>query len=134
MHTISLLLLLPAAAVAQDQKPELPYNANLVIKQPEVGAGNPAFTPSPEVRGMKALADGKVYWVSTDGQSLMAYQANRMVWKADVVAACPAVVGERKIHKVVLGSNTVFVRVGDRTFAEVNTVTGKITPANVQKD
>jgi len=112
--------------MAQDQKPETPYNTQLVVRQPEVGAGNPWFVPSAHVRGMKALSDGKVYWVSTNNQQLMAYQGNRLAWKADVVGACPSVIGQRKINKVQLSPSTIFVTVGDRTFAEVDANTGKV--------
>ncbi|MCI1186441.1 hypothetical protein MON38_03365 [Hymenobacter sp. DH14] len=130
----ALLLALPTAAMAQDQKPEAPYNAQLVVRQPEIGAGSPAFTPSAQVRGMKALSDGKVYWVSSDNRQLLAYQGNRLAWKTDVVGACPTVVGPRAIRKVTLGTQTIFVRVGERTFAEVNADTGKVTSATVQKN
>lgn len=131
---ITLSLLLPNAALAQHQKPELPYNARLVKQQPEIGQGNPAFVPSSEIRGMRALADGKVYLVSTDNKSLSAYQGSRLVWKTDVVAACPKVVGRREIRNVTLSSKTIFVKVGDRTFAEVNADTGKVAVADVQKN
>lgn len=131
---VSLLLLLPSAALAQHQKPELPYNAKLITLQPEVGAGDPAFQPSATVRGMKALADGKVYLVSPDNKSLSAYQGNRLVWKTNVVDACPTVVGQRKIQKVTLSSRTLFVVVGNRTFAEVDTATGKVFVADMQRN
>ncbi|MBF9143346.1 hypothetical protein [Hymenobacter properus] len=131
---LGLLLALPVAASAQDQKPESPYNAQLVVRQPEIGQGNPSFVPSPKVRGMKALADGKVYWVSTDNRQLLAYQGNRLAWKTDVVGACPTVVGPRAIQNVVLSSNTIFVRVGERTFTEVNPDTGKVTSVTLQKN
>ena len=128
------VLALPTAAMAQDQKPEAPYNAQLVVRQPEIGAGSPAFVPSAQVRGMKALSDGKVYWVSADNRQLLAYQGNRLAWKADVAGACPQVVGARKISRVALGANTIFVTVGERTFAEVDAVTGKIKVSEVQKN
>jgi hypothetical protein len=134
IYEISLLLLLPATAMAQDQKPELPYNPKLVIRQPEIGLGNPAFVPSAQVRGMKALSDGTVYWVSTDNKQLLAYQGNRLAWRTDVAGACPTVVGQRAIRNVVLSSKTIFVRVGERTFAEVDADTGKVTSTVVQKD
>lgn len=127
---LGLLLALSMAANAQDQKPEAPYNAQLIIRQPEIGQGNPSFVPSPQVRGMKALADGKVYLVSTDNKQLLAYQGNRLVWKADVVGSCPTVVGPRKISKVQLGPATIRVTVGERTFAEVDTATGRVKVAN----
>ena len=130
----SLLATLPQAATAQDQKPEAPYNAQLVVRQPEAGAGAPAFVPSAQVRGMKALADGKVYWVSADNRQLLAYQGNRLAWRADVVGACPQIIGPRKISKVTLSSNTILVRVGERTFAEVDADTGKTRVAAVQKN
>ena len=132
--TISLLLATPMAASAQDQKPEAPYNAQLVVRQPEIGQGNPSFVPSPQVRGMKALADGKVYLVSTDNKQLLAYQGNRLAWKADVVGSCPTVIGQRTIRNVVLSSKTIFVRVGERTFAEIDTDTGKVTSVVLQKN
>ena len=132
---LSLLLLLPAtAAVAQHQKPELPYNTNLVKQQPKSGAGNPTFRPSPEVRGMRALSDRTVYLVSTDNQSLSAYQGSRLVWKTNVVSACPTIVGQRQIRKVTLRLKTIFVAVGNRIFTEVNTGTGKVIVAEVQKN
>jgi hypothetical protein len=130
---ISLLLLLPSAALAQHQKPELPYNAKLITLQPEAGAGNPAFQPSASLRGMKALADGKVYLVSPDNKSLSAYQGNRLVWKTNVVEACPTIIGQRKIQKVTLSPKTIFVLVGNRTFAEVDTATGKVVVADVHR-
>ena len=130
---VAVLLALPIAASAQDQKPEAPYNDQLVVRQPEIGQGNPSFVPSPQVRGMRALADGKVYLVSTDNKQLLAYQGNRLAWKADVVSSCPAVVGARKISKVQLGPSVILVTVGERTFAEVDTATGKVTLANVRK-
>ena len=130
--TVSLLLLVPGITLAQHQKPELPYNAQLVKLQPEVGAGNPSFQPSAAIRGMKALADGKVYLVSTDDKAISAYQGNRLVWKTNVVEACPTIIGQRKIRKVTLSSKTLFVLVGSRTFAEVNTATGKVEVADVQ--
>ncbi|MFC7669958.1 hypothetical protein ACFQT0_23275 [Hymenobacter humi] len=120
--------------MAQDQKPELPYNAKLVVRQPEVGLGSPSFVPSPQVRGMKSLADGTVYWVSSDNRQLLAYQGNRLAWKTDVVAACSTIIGQPKIRKVVLSSKTIFVTVGDRTFAEVNADTGKVSKSDVQRD
>lgn len=126
-------LTLPAAAVAQDQKPEAPYNAQLVVRQPETGAGSPAFVPSAQVRGMQALSDGRVYWVSTDNRQLLAYQGNRLAWKTDVVGACPQIIGARRISKVVLGAKTILVTVGERTFAEVDAATGKIKVAEMQK-
>ena len=128
------VLALPTAAMAQDQKPEAPYNAQLVVRQPEIGLGNPTFVPSAQVRGMRALSDGKVYWVATDNRQLLAYQGNRLVWKTDVVGACSQVVGARKISKVVLGTKTIFVTVGERTFAEVDASTGKIKVDGVQKN
>ena len=131
---IGLLLAMPMAASAQDQKPEAPYNAQLVVRQPEIGQGNPSFVPSSQIRGMKALADGKVYLVSTDNKQLLAYQGNRLAWKADVVGSCPAVIGPRKISKVLLGPKTILVTVGERTFAEVDTTTGKVTVAEGRKD
>lgn len=131
---VALLLALPVAAKAQDQKPEAPYNAQLVVRQPEIGTGNPSFVPSPQVRGMRALADGKVYLVSTDSRQLLAYQGNRLAWKTDVVGACPQVIGSRKISKVTLSSKTIFVKVGERTFAEVDADTGRIKVAEVQKN
>ncbi len=132
---MSLLLLLPAtAATAQHQKPELPYNNSLVRQQPEAGGGNPTFRPSAEVRGMRALSDGKVYLVSTDNQSLSAYLGSRLVWKTNVVSACPTIVGPRQIRAVTLRPRTIFVAVGSRTFAEVDTGTGKVTVAEVQKN
>ena len=127
------VLALPITAVAQDQKPESPYNVQLIVRQPEIGLGSPAFVPSAQVRGMKALADGKVYWVSTDNKQLLAYQGNRLAWKTDVVGACPQVVGARKISKVTLSAKTIFVRVGERTFAEVDATTGKIKVVEVGK-
>jgi hypothetical protein len=130
---ISLLFLLPATALAQHQKPELPYNAKLVTMQPEAGGGKPAFHPSTTVRGMKALSDGKVYLVSTDNKSLSAYQGSRLVWKANVVEACPKIIGKRQIQEVTLGPKTLFVLVGTRTFADVDAATGKITVAEVQR-
>jgi hypothetical protein len=131
---ISLLMLLPGMAFAQHQKPELPYNAKLVTQQPETGAGNPAFSPSPAVKGMKALADGTVYLVSTDNKSLSAYQGSRLVWRTNVVAACPTIIGQHEIKKVTLGPKKIFVMVGERTFAEVNTETGKIMATDVQRN
>ena len=131
---LSLPVVLPQAATAQDQKPEAPYNAQLVVRQPEIGAGTPAFVPSAQVRGMKALADGKVYWVSADNRQLLAYQGNRLAWRTDVVGACPQVVGPRKISKVTLSPKTIFVKVGERTFAEVDPDTGKARVAEVQKN
>ncbi len=131
---ISLLLLVPATAMAQHQKPELPYNSNLVRQQPEAGGGNPTFRPSAEVRGMKALADGKVYLVSTDNQSLSAYRGNLLVWRTNVVSACPTIIGQRQIREVTLGPKTIFVTVGTRTFAEINTQTGKVTAADVRRN
>ncbi|GAB3721487.1 hypothetical protein GCM10027594_01850 [Hymenobacter agri] len=131
---LSLLATLPQAATAQDQKPEAPYNAQLVVRQPEIGAGAPAFVPSAQVRGMKALADGKVYWVSADNRQLLAYQGNRLAWRTDVVGTCPQVIGPRKISKVTLSSKTIFVQVGERTFAEVDANTGKTRVAEVQKN
>jgi hypothetical protein len=125
-----LLFVMPMAASAQEQKPETPYNAQLIVRQPEIGQGNPAFVPSPQVRGMRALADGKVYLVSTDNKQLLAYQGNRLAWKADVVGACSVVVGPRRISKVQLGPKTILVTVGARTFAEVDAATGKVTVAN----
>ena len=130
---IGLLLAMPMAASTQDQKPEAPYNAQLVVRQPEIGQGSPSFVPSSQVRGMKALADGKVYLVSTDSKQLLAYQGNRLAWKADVVSSCPAVVGPRKISKVLLGPTTILVTVGERTFAEVDTATGKVTVGDGRK-
>ncbi|GAA4049751.1 hypothetical protein GCM10022409_40530 [Hymenobacter glaciei] len=130
---IALLLALPVAVSAQDQKPEAPYNAQLIVRQPEIGQGSPSFVPSPQVRGMKALSDGKVYLVSTDNKQLLAYQGNRLAWKADVVGSCPTVVGPRKISKVLLGPKTILVTVGERTFAEVDTATGKVKVADGQK-
>ena len=130
---IGLGLAVPATASAQDQKPEAPYNAQLVVRQPEIGQGNPSFVPSPQVRGMKALADGKVYLVSTDNKQLLAYQGNHLAWKADVVGFCAAVVGPRKISKVQLGPKTILVTVGERTFAEVDAATGKVTVADGRK-
>ncbi|MBO2009408.1 hypothetical protein [Hymenobacter negativus] len=131
---VSLFLFLPGIALAQHQKPELPYNASLVTLQPEAGTGNPAFQPSATIRGMKALSDGKVYLVSTDDKSLSAYQGNRLVWKANVVEACPTIVGQHKIRKVTLSPKTLFVVVGTRTFAEVDAATGKIVVADVQRN
>ena len=130
---IALLLALPLAASAQYQKPELPYNAQLIVRQPEIGQGTPAFVPSAQVRGMKALADGKVYLVSTDNKQLLAYQGSRLAWKADVVGSCPTIVGPRKISNVRLGPKTIFVTVGQRTFAEVDTATGSIKVAQAPK-
>lgn len=131
---LNLLLFLPVAAMAQHQKPELPYNTKLVKQEPEIGSGNPAFQPSAAIRGMKALADGKVYLVSTDNKSLSAYEGSRLVWKTNVVAACPSIVGQHEIRKVTLSSKTIFVLVGSRTFAEVNAETGQVTVADVQKN
>ena len=130
---IGLLTATPLAANAQDQKPEAPYNARLIVRQPEIGQGSPSFVPSPEVRGMKALSDGKVYLVSTDNKQLLAYQGNRLAWKADVVGSCPTIVGPRKISKVSLGPKTILVTVGERTFAEVDTATGKVKVTGGQK-
>ena len=130
---IGLLLAIPMAASAQDQKPQAPYNVQLIVRQPEIGQGSPSFVPSSQVRGMKALADGKVYLVSTDNKQLLAYQGNRLAWKADVVGSCPAVIGPRKISKVLLGPTTILVTVGERTFAEVDTATGKVTVAEGRK-
>ncbi|MDB5234583.1 MAG: hypothetical protein JWR44_1576 [Hymenobacter sp.] len=130
---IAALLVLPFASLAQDQKPELPYNTKLIRQQPEVGSGEPTFKPSSEIRGMKSLTDGTVYMVSTDNQSLSAYQGSRLVWRTNVVNSCPTIMGQRTIQKVTLSSKTIFVRVGDRTFAEVNAATGKITVSDVQK-
>ena len=127
---LGLLLALPMAANAQDQKPEAPYNAQLIVRQPEIGQGTPSFVPSPQVRGMKSLSDGKVYLVSTDNKQLLAYQGNRLAWKADVVGSCPTVVGPRKISKVLLGPKTIRVTVGARTYADVDTATGKVSVAN----
>jgi hypothetical protein len=129
----ALLLAVPFAASAQDQKPELPYNAQLIIRQPEIGQGTPAFVPSAQVRGMKSLADGKVYLVSTDNKQLLAYQGSRLAWKADVVGSCPTIIGPRRISKVLLGPKTIFVTVGQHTFAEVDTATGSIKVANGPK-
>ncbi len=126
-----LLLAIPLAASAQDQKPEAPYNAQLIVRQPEIGQGSPSFVPSPQVRGMKALADGKVYLVSTDNKQLLAYQGNRLAWKADVVGSCPSVIGPRKISRVLLGPAAILVTVGERTFAEVDTATGSVKVASV---
>jgi hypothetical protein len=130
---IGLLLAIPMAANAQDQKPEAPYNAQLIVRQPEIGQDNPSFVPSPQVRGMKALADGKVYLVSTDNKQLLAYQGNRLAWKADVVGSCPAIVGPHKISKVQLGPTTIVVTVGERTFAEVDAATGKVKVTDGRK-
>ena len=131
---IGLLTLLPGVAMAQHQKPELPYNEKLITLQPEVGGGSPAFHPSAAVRGMKALSDGKVYLVSTDNKSLSAYQGNRLVWKANVVAACPSIVGQHAIRQVTLGPKLISVMVGERTFADVDADTGKIMVADVRKN
>ena len=127
---LGLFLAMPMAASAQEQKPETPYNAQLIVRQPEIGQGAPSFVPSPQVRGMRALSDGKVYLVSTDNKQLLAYQGNRLAWKADVVGSCPAVVGPRKISRVLLGPKVVLVTVGERTFAEVDAATGKVRVAN----
>ena len=129
---IGLFLAMPMAANAQEQKPETPYNAQLIVRQPEIGQGAPSFVPSPQVRGMLALSDGKVYLVSTDNRQLLAYQGNRLAWKTDVAGACPHVVGARKISKVMLSARTIFVTVGERTFAEVDATTGKVTVAGAQ--
>ena len=127
---LGLFLAMPMAANAQEQKPETPYNAQLIVRQPEIGQGAPSFVPSPQVRGMRALSDGKVYLVSTDNKQLLAYQGNRLAWKADVVGSCPAVVGPRKISRVLLGPKVVLVTVGERTFAEVDAATGKVRVTN----
>ena len=82
---------------------------------------------------MRALSDGKVYLVSTDNKQLLAYQGNRLAWKADVVGSCPAVVGPRKISRVLLGPKVVLVTVGERTFAEVDAATGKVSVADGRK-
>ena len=133
-HSVAFALLtLPIATWAQDQKPEAPYNAQLIIRQPEIGQGSPSFVPSPQVRGMKALSDGKVYLVSTDNKQLLAYQGNRLAWKADVVGSCPTVVGARKISKVQLGPTVILVTVGERTFAEVDAATGKVRVTDAHK-
>ncbi len=130
---LGLFLALPMAASAQEQKPETPYNAQLIVRQPEIGQGAPSFVPSSQVRGMRALSDGKVYLVSTDNKQLLAYKGNRLAWKADVVGSCPAVVGPRKISRVLLGPKVVLVTVGERTFAEVDAATGKVRVTNEQK-
>lgn len=133
-YALGLLLALPITVNAQDQKPESPYNTQLVVRQPEIGQGNPSFVPSPKVRGMKALSDGKVYWVSTDNRQLLAYQGNRLVWKTDVVSACPTVIGPHAISNVTLSSKTIFVRVAERTFTEVDMDTGKVAFITVQQN
>lgn len=131
--TAILFFILPTAALAQHQKPELPYNSSLVLQQPEAGAGKPSFKPSAKVRGMRALNNGTVYLVSTDNKSLSSYQGNRLMWRTNVVEACANVVGPRAIQEVTLSANTLFVSVGSHTFAEVNATTGKIQVADVQK-
>lgn len=122
-----MLLLLPAMALAQ-QGSKLPYDSKLLMLEPEMGMGQANFKPTAQVRGMRGL-NGVTLWVTANNQSLAAYKGNQLLWKTDLVAACPHATGVREIKAVVSQSPVayIFAVVGDHTFVEVDRKSGKVT-------
>ncbi len=84
---------------------------------------------------MKGL-NGVVLWVADDNQSLAAYKGEQLLWKTNIASTYPEIIGSREIRAVVSDSPVavIFVVVGERTFAEVDRNTGKVTSVDVQRD
>ena len=89
--------------------------------------GDPSFNVSSRLRGMMGL-EGGVLWVSADRQSLSAYEGSRLLWKTNVVAACPRISGPHEIRTIVSQSSVhvIFFCVGDNTCGEIERKTGKV--------
>ena len=122
------LLLLHGLLLARPPKPVLPYDPKLLKQEPpEISMGDPSFNVSSRLRGMMGL-NGVVLWVSSDRQSLLAYEGSRLLWKTNVVAACPRISGPHEIRTIVSQSSVhvIFFCVGDNTCGEIERKTGKV--------
>ncbi|RZL02294.1 MAG: hypothetical protein EOO62_22740, partial [Hymenobacter sp.] len=81
-------------------------------------------TFSPQMRGVRA-ANKTVYWVSSDGQQLSAYQDGKQLWLTEVVVPFKAEIPDAHIKSLALASAIIFVNLGPRGMAEVDRKTGR---------
>lgn len=88
---------------------------------------------SATLRGVRA-ADKTTYWVSADNRHLAAYQAGKRLWVTNVVVPFKAEIPAARIRSLSLATESIFVSLGKRGFAEVDRKTGRITNRYFDRD
>ncbi len=133
-----LLTLLSGGVLAQTSKP-LPYNPAQVEPdqdQSPLGVATEEFkgihVVSPQVRGVQ-MANGDVYWVSSNQEVLSAYHGNRLLWRVNVAQAFKPAIAQPRIEKLVFASNVVFVFVNKKGAIEVERQSGRLSPTTIYK-
>ena len=128
------MLFLPGLLLAQQPEAARPYDVKLLKQEPEMGMGTVSFKVSHRLRGMKRI-NSVVLWVSADKQSLSAYESTRLLWKTNVVAACPHGSGLGEINFIVSVSSVAFifffVGEGNRIHGEIDRKTGRVTSSGI---
>ncbi len=126
------LFALPPAAIFARQSGPLPYATTQVEPDQEmspIGVATDEFKGihiiSTRVRGVRG-ANGVVYWVSSNKEILSAYQGEHLLWRLNVAKAFTPALSQPQIKKLIFCSNTVFVTVNKKGFAEVNRQTGSL--------
>ena len=126
--------MLPGLLLAQQPEAARPYDLKLLKQEPEMGMGAASFKVSPGLRDMKEI-NGVVLWVSADKQSLSAYEGSRLLWKTNVVAACPHGSGPGETNFIVSESSVAFIFffVGEsnRIIGEIDRKTGRVTSSGI---
>ena len=133
---LAALFLTPTVtAYAQDmsnktgEKPA--YDIRLLVPEPDPAFGNSSFKPSSQARGLRG-ADGIVYWLSADQQSVSAYQNTKLLWTTNLVAALPPkTTGLLTARSMAWCSNALFFSVGSSGYVELNRQTGKVNQAGI---
>lgn len=128
------MLFLPGLLLAQQPEAARPYDLKLLKQEPEMGMGAASFKVPPGLRDMKEI-NGVVLWVSADKQSLSAYEGSRLLWKTNVVAACPHGSGPGETNFIVSESSVAFIFffVGEsnRIIGEIDRKTGRVTSSGI---
>ncbi|WP_019947682.1 hypothetical protein [Hymenobacter aerophilus] len=118
-----------AQATGKSAKANSPYDASLLLPEPDPAIGNASFKPSAQVRGLKG-EDGIVYWLSADQQSITAYKGQQTLWATNVASALPkSASGPSAIKSMAWCSTALFFSVGESGYVELDRQTGKINQA-----
>jgi hypothetical protein len=69
-----------------------------------------------------------IFYVDESMQTLIAFQNGQVKWRADIIKTCgKPFVGQPSIRYIKLDQGKIFVAFGKHNFANVDSVTGKIT-------
>ncbi|MGI4834694.1 MAG: hypothetical protein ACRYFK_14660 [Janthinobacterium lividum] len=121
----ALLLALSSGHAPAPARPAAPYPVRLTEADQELDYARfgGIHCISARVRGVRGLG-GTVYWVSADGQRITAYRLGHRLWQTAVGPRFQRRLPHARVTKLILCSNTVFVDVGPRGYAELNRQTG----------